>query len=259
MDRRKFNRLCSSLLAGASSLSLSQRATFAAAEETGDNAGSDNSTVQTVSQLVHESGDPVSPDSLVEGRAYVFHYPYRTTPCFLIKLSPSTAAASNDSAAVVLADRNGVAYEWQGGVGPGASIVAFSAICTHKMSHPARPVSHLNFRPEQKVYFDRTGEKQTASQLIYCCSEHSVYDPAAGAKVLSGPASQPLAAIQLQLSRDDKLSATAMYGGDMVGEFLERFGFRQAMEQGISDPYTSTGPQATIIDAENYSELQILC
>ena len=259
MDRRKFTRLCSSLLAGASSLSLSQRATLAAAEEAGENVSTDSAIVEAMSQLVHESGDPVSSDSLIEGRAYIFHYPYRTTPCFLIKLSPSAETASNGPTAVVLTDRNGFSYEWQGGVGPGASIVAFSAICTHKMSHPARPVSHLNFRPEQKVYFDRTGEKQTASQLIYCCSEHSVYDPAIGAKVLSGPATQPLAAIQLQLSPDNTLNATAMYGGNMVAEFLERFGFRQAMEQGISDPYTKTGAQATVVEAENYSELQILC
>jgi len=120
MDRRKFTRLCSSLLAGASSLSLSQRDTLAAdrdantGAETNTAANNDgaesqptnSSIVETVSELVHESGDPVSPDSLAEGRAYVFHYPYRTTPCFLVRLSPSTATAANASA-VVLKDKNG--------------------------------------------------------------------------------------------------------------------------------------------------------
>jgi len=33
--------------------------------------------------------------------------------------------------------------------------------------------------------------------VIHCCSEHSQYDPAEGARVVAGPAPQPLAAILL--------------------------------------------------------------
>lgn len=32
------------------------------------------------------------------------------------------------------------------GVGPGASIVAFSAICAHRMSYPTRNVSFIDYR-----------------------------------------------------------------------------------------------------------------
>ena len=38
----------------------------------------------------------------------------------------------------------------------------------------------------------------SVAQAIHCCAEHSVYDPASGARVVSGPAPQPLAAILLE-------------------------------------------------------------
>ena len=36
------------------------------------------------------------------------------------------------------------------------------------------------------------------AHVIHCCADHSVYDPAEGARVVSGPAPQPLAAILLE-------------------------------------------------------------
>jgi len=220
----------------------------------------------TPSALVHSSGEAVTPESLIEGESYIFHYPYKTTPCFLIRLKADTPDDTNSEnnagtqeQPVNLRDRNGRAYQWRGGVGQQNEIVAFSAICTHKMSHPAKPVSHLNFRPEEKVYFDRNGKKQTASQLIYCCSEHSVYNPSQGARVLSGPATQPLAAINLSVSAQNTLMATGVYGGDMLQEFLDKFGFRQAMEQGVSDPFEASAEEIMVMPAEEYSSLRILC
>ena len=259
MDRRNFTKLCSQLIAGASALSLSSRQSIAS--ETNASRGTGKP-----STLVHSTGQAVTPESLIEGESYIFHYPYKTTPCFLIRLkadTPDETIGENNTSTqeqpVNLRDRNGRAYQWRGGVGEQNEIVAFSAICTHKMSHPAKPVSHLNFRPEEKVYFDRKGNKQAASQLIYCCSEHSVYNPSEGARVLSGPATQPLAAINLSVSAQNTLQATGVYGGDMLQEFLDKFGFRQAMEQGISDPFEASGNEVMVMPAEEYSSLRILC
>ncbi len=261
MDRRKFTRLCSSLVAGASALSLGlpQRKASANLSSSGD---------YPICALHDSDGKPLTVGSLAEGTSSIFSYPYKTTPCFLLRLSPGnvnrqllddTQSGSGQDRKVMLADSKGHAYEWRGGIGPDASIVAFSAICTHKMSHPAKPVSHLNFRPEEKVFRDRSGNTNKASELIYCCSEHSVYDPAEGARVLSGPATQPLAAIELAVNSNDEIQVVGTYGSNMFELFLEKFGFRQAIEQGIVDPYELVGESARISDAQDYSKLRILC
>ena len=273
MDRRNFTRLCSSLVAGASALSLGLPNSKASANSNG--ISTDASSTETGAEgaypacrLLDSGGQPLTVGSLVEGSSSIFSYPYKTTPCFLLRLSNANVnrrllsepeSDSNDEGKVILNDSKGNSYEWKGGIGPQSSIVAFSAICTHKMSHPAKPVSHLNFRPEEKIFRDRIGNTNKASELIYCCSEHSVYDPAAGARVLSGPASQPLAAIELTVNQNDELQAVGTYGSNMFELFLEKFGFRQAMEQGIADPYELVGDSVRITEAQQYSKLQILC
>lgn len=264
MDRRNFTRLCSSLVAGASALSLGLPQRKATA-----NSGPISPTGKyPVCTLLDSSGQALTVGSIAEGSSSIFSYPYKTTPCFLLKLSADNVNrelltddpdSPADGSKVMLQDSKGNSYQWKGGVGPQASIVAFSAICTHKMSHPAKPVSHLNFRPEEKIFRDRSGNTNKASELIYCCSEHSVYDPAAGARVLSGPATQPLAAIELAVNHNDEIQVVGTYGSNMFEIFLEKFGFRQAIEQGISDPYELVGESTRITDAEQYSKLQILC
>ena len=86
---------------------------------------------------------------------------------------------------------DGATYAWQGGVGPlRATIVAFSAICAHKLAYPTREVSFIRYQRERSATSD--------AQVIHCCADHSVYDPAQGARVVAGPAPQPLAAILLE-------------------------------------------------------------
>ena len=114
---------------------------------------------------------------------YVFHYPYAGTPCFLLKLArPVTIAAT-------LRREDGATYAWEGGVGPGRAVVAFSAICAHKLAYPTRDISFIRYQPQKSATSD--------AHVIHCCADHSVYDPANGARVLAGPAPQPLAAILL--------------------------------------------------------------
>ena len=170
--------------------------------------------------LVLPDGRPLKAATLESGKNYIFHYPYASTPCFLLDLGrPITRS-------VELRTREDHEYVWNGGVGPNRSIVAFSAICAHKMTHPARQASFISYHGP--------GHHEPESKgVIHCCSENSVYDPAAGAQVLSGPAPEPLAAIELEYDADkDSLTAVGATGGTLFDRFLEKFRDRLMIAHG---------------------------
>ena len=227
MDRRRFTRICGGLLTGAAAL----------------HARANAQSPYRTSALHFEDGAPVTLDALNEGEAWIFSYPYKTTPCFLVRLSTS-------------APKQGA---WPGGVDDDQSVVAFSAICSHKMSHPAKPITHISYRDTPVSWYSKEGEKQTRAGVISCCSERSVYDPAVGAAVLSGPAPVPLAAISLDVNEHGELSATGSHGPDQYERFLQAFGFRLALEYGISDPRTLVEEQTQTVKAANFSAQQVLC
>jgi Rieske Fe-S protein len=61
-------------------------------------------------------------------------------------------------------------------------------------------------------------------KMIHCCSEHSEYDPASGARVVSGPAPQPLLTINLEYdSMADGLYATGTLGADTYEVFFAKY------------------------------------
>ena len=197
MDRRTFHRLCGGLIAGAGALHRE----LAAAAPPGDAAGPWPRT-----RLLDTDDAPLTLASLAPGESLVFHYPYRVTPCFLVRLDPADAvrsgvvrsgAAPSGTGAAGGRDAADDGGTWPGGLGDDSSLVAFSAICSHKMSHPARPISHIAYRAEPVEFTGPDGARHTRSGTISCCSERSVYDPADGARVLAGPAPVPLAAIEL--------------------------------------------------------------
>ena len=140
---------------------------------------------------IAHSREKINVSALEIGETYLFHYPYVSTPCFLINLGRPVQPGKQ------LRTRDGQRYRWQGGAGPERSIVAFSAICAHKMSHPAPTVSFINYRHDAVKFRNSQDAIEQRSGVIYCCSERSVYDPASGGRVLGGPAPQPLAAIEL--------------------------------------------------------------
>ncbi len=137
-------------------------------------------------QLVDIHGTPVRAATLAADTNYVFQYPYAATPCFLLKLGRRAAAAS------ALRRQDGNTYAWQGGVGPGGNLVAFSAICAHKLAYPTRDVSFIRFQ--------RDPSATTGGSVIHCCADHSVYDPGRRprARGRRSGAPQPLAAIVLE-------------------------------------------------------------
>ncbi len=205
-------------------------------------------------RLVDAHNQPITAERLDTGESYLFHYPYVSTPCFLINLGRPAAAGAP------LSTEDGRAYRWEGGVGPQRSIVAFSAICAHKMSHPARAVSFINYR-HQAVTFKDGGQRVTQRpQVIYCCSERSVYDPADGARVLGGPARQPLAAILLEEDRrDGSLHATGAYGGELFERFFREFGFRLALDLRIADVRAPVSATTTVVPLTEFCQNQVLC
>lgn len=205
-------------------------------------------------KLVDSRSRPITPSDLKVGENYLFHYPYVSTPCFLLNLGRPTEQHTS------LKTEEGKSYQWQGGVGPERAIVAFSAICAHKMSHPAPAVSFINYRHNAVSYRNKNKSIDQRAQVIYCCSEKSVYDPLQGARVLGGPAPQPLAAILLEYDKGDgSLHASGIYGGEMFDKFFEKFSFRLALELKIANVREKVNNKAAVIPLSQYCETQILC
>jgi arsenite oxidase small subunit len=169
--------------------------------------------------LVDDSGSPLKAASVKPLTNYVFHYPYEATPVFLLDLDrPALPQA--------LSTREREAYAWPGGVGARRSVVAFSAICAHKLVYPTKDVSFISFRRTR-------AQRGVQDGLIHCCSEHSQYDPMHGAQVLSGPAVQPLCAVLLEHDpREDTLTAYATLGGELFEEFFRKYEAKLSIEVG---------------------------
>ena len=204
--------------------------------------------------LVDDDGAPITARGLDVGRTYVFHYPYATTPCFLLDLGHPVRGAAG------LSTEAGDPYDWPGGAGNDHSIVAFAAICAHKMSHPARDVSFINYRHGKVRYLDSRDRTREKSGVIFCCSEKSVYDPSDGARVLGGPARQPLATILLQSEPESgALFALGTIGGEMYDAYFERFAFRLALEHETSEIQRLTGETSVVMGIEEYSRTIMQC
>ena len=152
--------------------------------------------------LTDETGLPVKASVLKPLTNYLFHYPYVSTPCLLLDLGRDV-----------------------GGVGSRKSIVAFSAICSHKLAYPAREVSFIRFQAKASL--------RSEAERIHCCADHSVYDPAMAAKVVAGPAPLPLAAVALAFdSKTDTLRAVGISGIDQFAPFFAKYEFKLNMEFG---------------------------
>jgi Rieske Fe-S protein len=170
-------------------------------------------------RLVDPRGAPLQLDALKVGTTYVFDYPFASTPCFLLRLDKPVAP-------VDLKTVDGQPYRWEGGLGAGKSVVAYSAICAHKLTYPTKQVSFIGYRHEGTPVAPQ-------GRVITCCSDRSVYDPSAGARVVSGPAPQPLATVMLeQDAKTGDVAAVGCMGGEMFAEFFRRFEFRLQLEMG---------------------------
>jgi Rieske Fe-S protein len=197
-------------------------------------------------RLVDPAGRPLQARALAVGRNFIFHYPFAGTPCFLLNLGRPTKPAAT------LRTANEESYEWPGGVGADHSIVAYSAICAHRLTYPTREISFISYREEKSA-----GSK--FAHVIHCCSEHSQYDPAEGARVLAGPAPQPLAAILLDYDpKSDGLYAAGTLGGELFNEFFSKYEFRLALDYS-GHPRTAVQGSCVVSELTDYCKQQVKC
>jgi len=227
--RREFLGSCS-LLAGMASLAHAQ-----AAREPARVRG------YTRTRLIDIHGAPIRYAAIAGETNYVFQYPYAATPCFLLRLAASVSPSP------AMRPERGESYVAPGGIGPRHDLVAFSAICAHKLAYPTRDVSFIRYQ--------RRRSATSSGNVIHCCADHSVYDPAAGARVVAGPAPQPLACIALEHdAARDELYAVGTIGAEQFGPFFEKYAMKLTLEYGDLER-----ARAPVADATVVSELTSYC
>lgn len=235
MKRRQFLGSCS-LLAGI--------ATVRAA-----NAADEPPAVHRYARtrLIDLHGAPIRHASIAAETNYVFQYPFASTPCFLLRLARPVLPSPS------MRREHGEPYVAPGGVGPAHDIVAFSAICAHKLAYPTRDVSFIRYQ--------RRRSATSSGNVIHCCADHSVYDPAAGARVVAGPAPQPLACIALEHdAAKDELYALGAIGAEQFGPFFEKYAMKLTLEYGnLERARAAVGDTTVLRELTNYCRNTIEC
>src|SRR5262245_8488684 len=230
MQRREFVKFCA--------------ATAAAAGATGLPADA-RAQLYSRSRLVDAKGAPLKARAVPAHRNLIFHYPYTTTPCFLLNLGKPVKASAQ------LRTAENRTYEWRGGVGAQRSIVAYSAICAHQLAYPTKDISFISYRAEKSA-------RNPHANVIHCCAEHSQYDPAEGGKVVAGPAPQPLAAILLEHeARTDELVAVGTLGGEMFNQFFAKYELKLQLEGGA--PRQAASGTCVVHEMQDYCRQQVKC
>jgi arsenite oxidase small subunit len=187
--------------------------------------------------LVDKTGRPFKSAMLAAGEPHIFNYPYETTPVFLMALP-------REAAPVALSSEKQQRYESLRGSGARRNIVAYSAICAHKLMYPTPQISFINIRK---------GQADEPPHVVHCCGDNSRYDPTQGGKVISGPAPQPLAMIVLEWnSAADELHAVGTLGAEMFQAFFEKYEARLLLSHG-SKARNKSAQTAVVQAASAYS------
>lgn len=163
-------------------------------------------------QLKDADGNPLKASALVEEETYVFNYPHVATPALLVNLKTPTAKE------VKLTAEDGTEYVYKGGHGAKGTIVAYSAICPHQLTHPQPEMSMFFYTPEsgKTLAYDKGG-------VMVCTSHLSAFEPKQGGKRVGGPANEGLAAIVLEIDAEDNLWAVAVLGPDKFQDYFAAF------------------------------------
>jgi Rieske Fe-S protein len=238
MQRRQFIKICSSAAVGCAGFDLASVSLPAGAEDLPE-------IPQPRVLLTDADGKPLQASTLDKGEAYVFSYPYASTPCFLIRLGAAAAATTLQA--------DGKGYDWPGGVGPERSLVAYSAICAHQLSYPQHDSSVIAYDAGVSPVAGKPG-------MIVCCAHQSAYDAAAGAAVVAGPAPNPLAAIVLEHdAAHDTLTATGVVGSNVFLHFFKLYRLSLMREYGAAK-FQQPAPASTpAIPLSKYSAYVANC
>ena len=231
MERRDFVRVCAAGLTTSS-------ATLSAA------TGQVTPKRYPRAKLLGPNGAPLKASSIAINKNYLFFYPFQGTPCFLLNLGKDLKPASTNGPSG--------AYDWPGGAGRARSVVAYSAICSHQLTYPTKDISFISFRAGKSAV-------NKHADVIHCCSEHSQYDPAQGARVLAGPAPQPLAAILLEHdAATDELAAVGTLGGEVFNEFFRKYDMKLSLDMG-GRARQAAGGACSVTELDNYCRQQVRC
>ena len=196
MDRRRFVKLCAGSTAW---LAAGMR-----------DARAGNYTDFPRVRLTDVQGVPLKASALAKDEAYVFHFPFRSLPCFLIDLGKPASGPQE------LTSESG-SYTWPGGVGKDKSLVAYVAVCTHQFAYAAKDGSQIRYAAGSSPLSGRP-------RTIVCCAHASVFDPATGAQRLHGEARDPLLSVRLEYDpADDALYASGLAGTQLVERFFKTF------------------------------------
>ncbi len=253
MERRDFIRQCA--IHGIASSSAVAMASQALAQATKQAQTQPMSIKKfTRSKLVNAQGDPIKAAQLKTDINYIFEYPFIATPCFLLKLSAPLKAETS------LKTQAGESYVWTGGVGPANSLVAYSAICQHKLAYPSKQVNFISFQKQAGLSSsNKTSIKTQDKNVIACCADGSVYDATAGAKVIAGPAEQALTTIVLEYdTKSDEIYAIGVLGGDKFEAFFKKYAFKLQLERGKT-ARNEAGNTTTLIELSKYSTQSANC
>ena len=197
-------------------------------------------------KLVDAQGVALKASSLVTDQAYLFHYPFRAVPCFLINLGKASAAAQTLSGE----DGN---YAWSGGTGKQHNLVSYVAICTHQLSYPNKATSVIRYAADGSELASKPG-------MIVCCAHGSVFDPSEGAQKVSGPAEQPLIPVRLEVdAQDDSLFATGIDTTQLIERFFKAYKPDLITEYGPGGYREPVGDTVITVLLDKYSHVVPSC
>ena len=163
-------------------------------------------------QLKDTEGNPLKASALTVEESYIFNYPHVGTPAIMINLQ---SPAEKD---IKLKAEDGTEYIYRGGAGAKGTIVAYSAICPHQLTHPQPEVSLFHYVEEKG-----TTQAYKNGGVVVCTSHLSAFDPKQGGKVVGGPAAQGLASIVLEVDEEDTIWAVAVLGPVKFQEYFDAF------------------------------------
>ncbi len=235
MERRNFLRLSA---AGAAAVAVSPSLI------TQKLYAEDGSLFQTFEkvQLKDAEGNALKASKLVKEENYLFMYPHAATPAIMVDLPEPTAKD------VKLKAEDGTEYVFKSGVGAQNTIVAYSAICAHQLTHPQKAMSMFQYVPTtgKTLAYEKPG--------VFVCSSHlAAYDPKQGGKVLGGPAKQGLASIVLEVDTDDNIWAVAVLGPNTFQEFFDAFKQDLKAEYGRRGAKKLVKTEAKVVPLKDYS------
>jgi len=193
-------------------------------------------------QLKDGEGNALKAAKLVKEENYFFMYPHAATPAIMVDL-PEPAEQN-----VKLKSEDGVEYIFKGGVGAKGTVVAYSAICAHQLTHPQKSMSMFQYVPTtgKTLAYEKPG--------VFVCSSHlAAYDPRQGGKGVSGPIKQGLAQIVLEIDKDDNIWAVAVLGPEKFQEFFDAFKQEHKAEFGRRGAKKLVATEAKVVPLTSYS------